>query len=153
MNIQNEFEEIKKLLSYLPPSHEEKPPYIAPTDSPERTDPALDDIVPDSPQRAYDMKDVIRSVVDNGDFLEPSRQYATNMITCFARCNGYVIGIIANQPNYLAGCLDINASDKATRFIRFCDAFNIPLLPIADVPGRWSVGQRGCLSCSSVNSL
>jgi len=128
-------EEIKRLLGYLPPSYEEKPPYIATTDSPDRTDPALDDIIPDSPRKAYDMKDVIRSIVDNGEFLEPSRQYATNMITCFARCNGYAIGIIANQPSYLAGCLDINAADKATRFIRFCDAFNIPLLTIVDVPG------------------
>ncbi len=128
-------EEIKRLLSYLPASYEDKPPYAAPTDSPERTDPALDDIIPDSPRKAYDMRDVIRSIVDNGEFLEPSRQYATNMITAFARCNGYVIGIIANQPSYLAGCLDINASDKATRFIRFCDAFNIPLLTIVDVPG------------------
>jgi len=128
-------EEIKRLLGYLPPSYEEKPPYIATTDSPDRTDPSLDDIIPDSPRKAYDMKDVIRSIVDNGEFLEPSRQYATNMITCFARCNGYAIGIIANQPSYLAGCLDINAADKATRFIRFCDAFNIPLLTIVDVPG------------------
>jgi acetyl-CoA carboxylase carboxyltransferase component len=127
--------EIKKLLSYLPSSCEEKPPYAAPADSPERTDPALDDIIPDSPQKAYDMKDVIHSIVDNGEFFEPSRQYAPNIITSFARLNGYVIGIIASQPNYLAGCLDINASDKATRFIRFCDAFNVPLLTIADVPG------------------
>ncbi len=128
-------EEIKRLLGYLPASCEDKPPHVAPTDSPERTDPALDNIIPDSPQKAYDMKDVIRGIVDNGEFMEPSRQYAPNMITAFARCNGHVIGIIANQPSYLAGCLDINASDKATRFIRFCDAFNIPLLTIADVPG------------------
>jgi acetyl-CoA carboxylase carboxyltransferase component len=128
-------EEIKRLLGYLPSSYEDKPPHVAPTDSPERTDPALDDIIPDSPQKAYDMRDVIRAIVDNGELMEPSRQYATNMITAFARCNGHTVGIIANQPSYLAGCLDINASDKATRFIRFCDAFNIPLLTIADVPG------------------
>ncbi len=127
--------EIKNLLSYLPSSYDEKPPYMAPTDTPERADPALDNIIPDNPQQAYDMKAVIRSIVDNGEFLEPSRQYAPNLITAFARCHGYVIGIIANQPNHLAGCLDINASDKATRFIRFCDAFNVPLLTIADVPG------------------
>jgi acetyl-CoA carboxylase carboxyltransferase component len=127
--------EIKSLLSYLPLSYEEKPPYVTPTDSPERTDPALDDIIPDNPQQAYDMKDVIHAIVDNGEFLEPSRQYAHNIITGFARLNGYVTGIIASQPSYLAGCLDINAADKATRFIRFCDAFNIPLLTIADVPG------------------
>ena len=127
--------EIKKLLSYLPQSNEETPLYVAPTDSPDRTDPALDSIIPDSPQQAYDMKDVIRSIVDNGEFLESSRQYAPNIITCLARLNGHVVGIIASQPSYLAGCLDINAADKATRFIRFCDAFNIPLLTIADVPG------------------
>jgi len=127
--------EIKSLLSYLPQNYEDKPPYIEPTDSPGRADAALDDIIPDSPQQAYDMKVVIRAIVDGGEFLEPSRQYAQNMITCFARMNGYVVGIIANQSSYLAGCLDINASDKATRFIRFCDAFGIPLLTIADVPG------------------
>jgi len=127
--------EIKRLLSYLPQSNEEKPPDITPTDSPDRTDLALDDIIPEEPQKAYDMKAVISAIVDNGEFLEPSRKYALNMVTCFARLNGHVVGIIANQPNYLAGCLDINASDKATRFIRFCDAFNIPLLTIADVPG------------------
>ncbi|MBM4432646.1 MAG: methylmalonyl-CoA carboxyltransferase [Chloroflexi bacterium] len=128
-------QEIKKLLSYLPQSNEEKPTDITPTDSPDRADPALDDIIPEDSAKAYDMKDVIRSIVDNGEFFEPSRLYAPNIITCFARFNGRVVGIIANQPNYLAGCLDINASDKATRFIRFCDAFNIPLLTIADVPG------------------
>ncbi len=128
-------EEIKKLLSYLPQSNDDKPPDITPTDSPDRADSALDGITPDSPHKTYDMKDVIRSIVDNGEFLEPSRLYAPNIITCFARLSGHVVGIIANQPNHLAGCLDINASDKATRFIRFCDAFNIPLLTIADVPG------------------
>ncbi|MFC1915646.1 acyl-CoA carboxylase subunit beta [Chloroflexota bacterium] len=128
-------EEIKNLLSYLPQSNEAKSFYITPIDSPDRTDPALDDIIPEEARKTYDMKAVIRSIVDDGKFLEPSRQYAINLITCFARLNGDVIGIIANQPNYLAGCLDINASDKATRFIRFCDAFNIPLLTIADVPG------------------
>ena len=128
-------EEIKKLLSYLPQSNDEKPPYIPPTDSPDRTDATLDDIVPENPRKAYDMKNVIRSIVDNGEFLEPSRHYALNIITCFARLNGHVVGIIASQSNYLAGALDINASDKATRFIRFCDAFNIPLLTLVDVPG------------------
>jgi len=127
--------EIKRLLSYLPRSSEEKPPYVTPADSPDRTDPALDDIIPEESNKAYDMKKVIRTIVDSGEFLEPFRRYAPNMITCFARMNGQVIGIIANQPNFLAGCLDINASDKASRFIRFCDAFNIPLLTIADVPG------------------
>ncbi|MFH1169119.1 MAG: carboxyl transferase domain-containing protein, partial [Chloroflexota bacterium] len=127
--------EIKNLLGYLPQSHAEKPPYVAPTDPASRAEPLLDSIIPDSSQQTYDMKNVIRAIVDGGQFLEPSRQYAPNIITCFARLNGFAVGIIANQPAYLAGCLDINASDKATRFIRFCDAFNIPLLTIADVPG------------------
>ena len=127
--------EIKRLLSYLPQSNEEQPPDIPPTDSPDRTDLALDDIIPAAAHKTYDMKAVIRSIVDNGEFLEPSRQYAPNIITGFARLNGHVVGIIANQPSYLAGCLDINASDKATRFIRFCDIFNIPLLTIVDTPG------------------
>ncbi len=128
-------EEIKKLLSYLPPSNDEKPPATTPADSPERADPALEDIIPENPHQTYNMKDIIRLIVDNGEVLEPSRLYAPNLITCFARLSGHVVGIIASQPNHLAGCLDINASDKATRFIRFCDAFNIPLLTIADVPG------------------
>lgn len=128
-------EEIKKLLSYLPSSNEEKPPYVKPADSPDRADAALNDILPENSNKTYNMKDIIKAIADNGEYLEPSRQYAQNMITAFARMNGSVIGIIANQPNHLAGCLDINASDKATRFIRFCDAFNIPLLTIADVPG------------------
>jgi len=127
--------EIKNLLSYLPQSNEEKPPDIPPTDSPDRTDLTLDDIIPTAAQKTYDMKAIIRSIVDNGEFLEPSRQYAPNIITSFARLNGHVVGIIANQPSYFAGCLDINASDKATRFIRFCDIFNIPLLTIVDTPG------------------
>jgi len=134
-NDKQAIEEIKKLLSYLPQSYEDKPPDTKPTDSPDRADPTLDSIIPGEASKAYDMKDVIRSIVDDGEFLEPSRQYAPNIITCFARLNGHAIGIIASQPNHLAGCLDINASDKATRFIRFCDAFNIPLLTIADVPG------------------
>jgi len=134
-NDEQTVEEIKRLLSYLPQSNEGKPPYITPADSPDCTDQALDKIIPENSQQAYDMKGVIRAVVDNGESLEPSANYARNVITCFARLGGHVVGIIANQPNYLAGCLDINASDKATRFIRFCDAFNIPLLNIVDVPG------------------
>jgi acetyl-CoA carboxylase carboxyltransferase component len=134
-NDQAAIEEIKKLLSYLPSSNEEKPPFIPTKDSPDRADKALDTALPENSSKTYNMKDIIKAIVDDGEFFEPSRQWAQNMITAFARMNGQVIGIIANQPNYLAGCLDINASDKATRFIRFCDAFNIPLLTIADVPG------------------
>jgi acetyl-CoA carboxylase carboxyltransferase component len=128
-------EEIKQLLSYLPSHNEEKPPRAAPDEAIENTADILDNVLPENASKTYNMKDVIKSIVDGGKFLEPSRQYAQNIITAFARMNGRVVGIIANQPMYLAGVLDINASDKATRFIRFCDAFNIPLLTIADVPG------------------
>ncbi|MCX5903618.1 MAG: methylmalonyl-CoA carboxyltransferase [Proteobacteria bacterium] len=126
---------IKELLSYLPANNMEDPPYADTGDDPNRIDPALDEIIPDTPNKAYDMKQVITSIVDNGTFFEPHEYFALNMIVCFARLNGHVIGIIANQPLQLAGCLDVNASDKATRFIRFCDAFNIPLLTLVDVPG------------------
>jgi acetyl-CoA carboxylase carboxyltransferase component len=135
-------EQIKVLLSYLPSNNMEDPPHIETGDNPRRTDPALDGIIPDSPNKAYDMYDVIRSIVDNGVFFEPHQYFARNMIVCFARLNGRTIGIIANQPKFLAGCLDINASDKATRFIRFCDAFNIPMLTIADVPGYLPGSQQ-----------
>jgi acetyl-CoA carboxylase carboxyltransferase component len=127
--------QIKQLLSYLPANNMEDPPMVPAVDNPLRTDPALDTIIPDSPNQSYDMKTIIRSIVDNGEIFEPHQYYAKNMLVCFARLNGRSIGIIANQPNVLAGCLDIDASDKATRFIRFCDAFNIPMLTIADVPG------------------
>ncbi len=132
---QDAIEQIKKLLSYLPSNNMEDPPKIETGDDPKRQDMELDTIIPDNPNQFYDMKLVIRSIVDNGDFFEPHQFFATNIIVCFARLNGRTIGIIANQPSSLAGCLDIDASDKATRFIRFCDAFNIPLLTIADVPG------------------
>jgi acetyl-CoA carboxylase carboxyltransferase component len=126
---------IRTLLSYLPSNNMEDPPRIAMGDDPRRGDAALDSIIPDNPNQGYDMKAVIRSIVDNGEILEPHEYFACNIVVCFARLNGRTIGIIANQPSVLAGCLDIDASDKATRFIRFCDAFNIPLLTIADVPG------------------
>jgi methylmalonyl-CoA decarboxylase subunit alpha len=127
--------EIKRLLSYIPSSNGDKAPESAPADTPANAAEILDKVLPENSNKTYNMKDVIKAIVDGGEFMESSRQYAQNMITAFARMNGQVIGIIANQPMYLAGCLDINASDKATRFIRFCDAFNIPLLTIADVPG------------------
>jgi acetyl-CoA carboxylase carboxyltransferase component len=126
---------VKKLLSYLPSNNMEDPPLIEPTDDPIRVDPALDSIIPDEPNKVYDGKKVIQSIVDNGEILEPHDHYARNAIVCFARLNGRTVGVIANQPMYLAGCLDVNASDKITRFVRFCDAFNIPLLTIVDVPG------------------
>ncbi|WP_449244644.1 acyl-CoA carboxylase subunit beta [Desulfobacca acetoxidans] len=128
-------EQIKRLLSFLPNNNLEDPPIASCSDPVERQDAALDAIIPDNPNMGYDMKDVIRAIVDDGDFFEPHEIFAQNIITGFARLNGRPIGIIANQPIVLAGCLDVNASDKATRFIRFCDAFNIPLLTIADVPG------------------
>ncbi|MFW6414697.1 MAG: acyl-CoA carboxylase subunit beta [Thermodesulfobacteriota bacterium] len=128
-------DQIKLLLSYLPLNNMEDPPLQMPSDHVNRQDRELEEIVPDNPNQAYDVKKVIHSIVDDGEFLEPHAMYATNMIVGFARLNGMPVGIIANQPQVYAGCLDIDASDKATRFIRFCDAFNIPLLTIADVPG------------------
>jgi len=134
--------QIKTLLTYLPSNNMEDPPYVDTGDDPNRTEAALDSIIPDSPTKIYDMQEVIHSIVDNGDFFEPHQYFARNMIIGFARLKGRAIGIIANQPKQLAGCLDINASDKATRFIRFCDAFNIPLLTIADVPGYLPGSQQ-----------
>ncbi|MBR9981287.1 MAG: methylmalonyl-CoA carboxyltransferase [Desulfatitalea sp.] len=135
-------EQIRRLLAYLPANNMEDPPRIDTGDDPKRTDPALDKIIPESPNAGYDIKAVIQSIVDNGEFMEPHAHFAGNIVVCFARLNGRVIGIIANQPKVLAGCLDIDASDKATRFIRFCDAFNIPLLTIADVPGYLPGSQQ-----------
>jgi acetyl-CoA carboxylase carboxyltransferase component len=126
---------IRELLSYLPSNNMEDPPEVETGDDPARTDPALDSVIPDDPRKNYDMKNVIRSIIDGGSFIEPHQYYAENMIVCFARLGGNTIGIIANQPMALAGSLDVNASDKATRFIRFCDSFNIPLLTLVDVPG------------------
>ncbi|MFA9433649.1 MAG: acyl-CoA carboxylase subunit beta [Deltaproteobacteria bacterium] len=128
-------ERIKVLLSYLPNNNMEEPPRVDTGDSPVRTDPALDSIIPDNPMESYDMKGVIQSIVDNGEFYEVQELYAQNILVGLARLDGRTIGIIANQPTVLAGCLDVNSSDKASRFIRFCDCFNIPLLTIADVPG------------------
>jgi acetyl-CoA carboxylase carboxyltransferase component len=128
-------DQIKKLLGYLPSNNMEDPPLAPGADPATRADAALDAIVPDSPRASYDMYDVIKAIVDDGDFFEPHALYAQNMITGFARLGGRSVGIIANQPKVLAGCLDVDAADKACRFIRFCDAFNVPLLTIADVPG------------------
>ncbi len=126
---------IRKLLSFLPSNNMEDPPIRPTTDDPHRLDASLNSIIPDNPNHSYDMKEVISSIVDNGDYFEPHEYFAKNIVICFARLNGNPIGIIANQPQFMSGCLDIDASDKATRFIRFCDAFNIPMLTIADVPG------------------
>jgi len=127
--------QIRLLLSYLPSNNMEDPPLLPTGDDPMRISPELNNLIPDDPNKSYDMKTVIRAIVDNGEFFEPHEFYAKNIIVAFARLNGRSVGIIANQPAVMAGCLDINASDKATRFIRFCDAFNIPLLTLADVPG------------------
>lgn len=128
-------DKIKILLSYLPNNNLEDPPIIMTGDDPHRLCPELDTIIPDNPKAGYDMKDVIRAVVDNGEFFEPHEFFAENAIIGFGRLNGKTAGFIANQPMVLAGCLDINASDKISRFIRFCDAFNIPLVTFVDVPG------------------
>jgi acetyl-CoA carboxylase carboxyltransferase component len=131
----NALDMIKELLTYLPSNNMEDAPHIETGDDPDRENIDLEKIIPDNPNQPYDIKKVIESIVDNGDFFEPHEYYAQNMVVCFARLNGDVIGIIANQPMTLGGALDVNASDKATRFIRFCDAFNIPMLTIVDVPG------------------
>ncbi|MCX7981375.1 MAG: methylmalonyl-CoA carboxyltransferase [Syntrophales bacterium] len=128
-------DQIKNLLSYLPSSHLEKPPVVPCNDPPDRREENLLSIVPDQSNRPYDMKKLIKMIVDNGEIFESQRLFAPNIITCFARMNGQTVGIIANQPLYMAGCLDINSSDKAARFIRFCDCFNIPILTFVDVPG------------------
>ena len=129
-------DQIKRLLSFLPSSSREAgPPVYACNDDPNRLCPELDTVMPESPNRAYDMYKVITALVDNGDYYDYMKGYAKNIITVFARMNGKSVGIIANQPRVAAGCLDINASDKAARFIRTCDAFKIPLLTLVDVPG------------------
>jgi len=126
---------IKKLLGYLPSNNEERPPVVASTDDPERVDDTLEEMVPADFKKSYDMRRVILRVVDKEDFYEILPRFATNIIIGFARLNGNTVGIVANQPRVKAGCLDVNASDKAARFIRFCDAFNIPLINFVDVPG------------------
>jgi acetyl-CoA carboxylase carboxyltransferase component len=126
---------IRRLMSFLPQNNVEDPPTIPCQDDPLRTDDVLDTIIPDNPNKPYDMKHIIRSVVDNGDFLEVMEHYAQNIFVGFARLNGRSVGIVAQQPKVLAGVLDINSSAKGARFVRFCDAFNIPLITFVDVPG------------------
>ena len=128
-------EEVRYLLSFLPQNNMEPAPYFAPVDSPDRSDNRLDSIIPDSPNQPYDMVDVIESVVDDGEFYEVHQHWAKNIVVGFARLNGYSTGIVANQPSHLAGTLDIRASEKAARFVRMCDAFNIPICTFVDVPG------------------
>jgi len=128
-------EQIRRLLSFLPSNNLESAPAFECTDDLNRREERLNAIMPDSPGKAYDMKEIVTAIVDDGDFMEVQAYYAGNIITGYARMNGKSVGIIANQPMELAGCLDINASDKAGRFIRTCDAFNVPVLTIVDVPG------------------
>lgn len=129
------FATVRKLLSFLPSNNLEDPPIVDTGDEPGRIDMELRNIVPTNPKMPYDVKDIILRVVDNGDFLEVHEYYAINIVVGFGRIGGQTVGIVANQPQVLAGCLDINSSDKAARFIRFCDAFNIPLVTFVDCPG------------------
>jgi propionyl-CoA carboxylase beta chain len=127
--------EVRRLFDFLPLSAGQKPPRIATNDLIERAEPALDTIIPDSAQKPYDMREGVEKLADEGDFLELQASHAGNILTGFVRLNGETVGVVANQPLVLAGCLDINASKKAARFIRFCDAFGIPILTLVDVPG------------------
>jgi methylmalonyl-CoA decarboxylase subunit alpha len=126
---------IRKLMSYLPQNNLEEPPLAFCDDPIDRLDSILNQVIPENPNKPYNMKEVISAISDYGEYLELQRDFAPNIITCFARFNGISVGIVANQPNYLAGVLDINASRKAARFVRFCDAFNIPIVTLVDVPG------------------
>ena len=126
---------IRVLLSYLPQNNMEDPPFQATSDDRLRTEAALDSIIPDDPSKPYDMREVIRLVMDDAAFFEIHEAYAKNIVVGFARLGGHSVGVIANQPDVLAGVLDINASDKAARFVRFCDSFNIPIITFVDVPG------------------
>jgi propionyl-CoA carboxylase beta chain len=128
-------DDARLLLSYLPQNNVDAPPYAEPRDASDREDAELDTLIPDNPQKPYDMKDVIRRVVDDGDLLEVHERYAQNIVCAFARLNGHPVGIVGNQPHTLAGVLDIDSSVKGARFVRFCDAFNIPLVTFVDVPG------------------
>jgi len=134
----NEYEcmdKIKKLLSFIPQNNTEEPPLIEITDDVNRIDPNIINILPENPYEQYDMTQIIKSLVDNGEFFEIHELFAENILVGFARLGGRSIGLIANQPMYLAGALDINSSNKAARFIRFCDAFNIPIVTLVDTPG------------------
>ncbi len=127
--------QVRTLLSYLPSNNQNDPPYLPPTDDPERRCPELEQIVPTEPYKPYDVRQVIASIVDEGRFLEVHALWAQNMVVGYARLNGYVVGIVANQPTVLAGCIDIQASIKAAHFIRICDAYNVPIITLQDVPG------------------
>ena len=127
--------EVRRLFDFLPLSANEKAPKVEVNDVVDRPDMSLDTIIPDSANKPYDMKEVILKIADEGDFLELQAEHAANIVTGFMRLNGQTVGVVANQPMVLAGCLDINSSKKAARFVRFCDAFNVPILTLVDVPG------------------
>src|SRR2546423_5419631 len=127
--------QVRYLMSFIPSNNLEDPPRYSPTDNPERRDEPIRDLIPESAREPYDMKDVIKRIVDDGEFYEVMPFFAGNILIGFARLDGRSIGVVANQPKVLAGTLDIDACEKAARFIRFCDAFNIPLLTFVDVPG------------------
>ena len=135
---------IRRLLTFLPANNTEKPPRVETNDPHDRKVPCLQEIVPAAHNKTYNMHEVIREIVDNGDYLEVQAAFARNIIICFARLAGRSVGIVANQPNVMAGVIDIDASDKAARFIRFCDAFNIPLVTLVDVPGYMPGTQQEC---------
>lgn len=126
---------VRKLVSYLPLNCMEEPPKVESKDDPSRLTPEIYEILPEDPQKPYDMRDIVRSVVDDGEFFEIHKYYAPNAVVGFARFDGRSVGIIANNPAHLAGCLDINSSDKIARFVRFCDCFNLPIITFVDVPG------------------
>jgi acetyl-CoA carboxylase carboxyltransferase component len=126
---------IRKMISYIPQNNLEETPVTISHDPIDRLEDELNEIIPDSPNKPYNVKDIIHLIADEGEFLEIQRRYAPNIVTGFVKFNGVSVGIVANQPNYLAGVLDINASRKAARFVRFCDAFNIPIVTLVDVPG------------------
>ena len=128
-------EDIRYLMGFLPLNNLETPPRVEPYDDPDRENPELDSMVPADPQKPYDMRDVVGGVVDDGDFFEVQEHFARNIIVGFSRLDGHPVGIVGNQPAHLAGVLDIEASEKAARFVRFCDAFNIPIVTFTDVPG------------------
>ncbi len=133
---------IRELLSFFPSNNREKPPVVETRDDPERVDEDLNTIVPENPAKPYDIKDIVRSVVDDHHFFEVQARHARNIVVGFARLNGMAVGIVANQPNWLAGSLDILASIKGARFVRFCDCFNIPLITFCDVPGFFPGTQQ-----------
>ena len=128
-------QQVRALLSYLPSNNQDDPPYVKPLDDPQRRCPELEQIVPTDPHKPYDVRRVITTLVDDGRFFEIHQLWAENMVVGFGRLNGWVVGFVANQPMVLAGCIDIQASIKTAHFIRICDAYNIPIITLQDVPG------------------